>query len=119
MVQLKDDTMADYYKEVFIWPGGGEIASIVVDADEFDTLCDDLRGIIVLSQEGGDQKRVVDAQIKALKAARTVPMIGRGKKTEFLFERYDIEQDKMCVIVRGEGKKALNEIIARDQASMN
>ncbi|MCH8326229.1 MAG: hypothetical protein IIB83_06690 [Bacteroidetes bacterium] len=92
--------MPEPFIQVFNSPEMGELASVVIDQADFNALCDELRGVFVVNMT----KRAADAQIASLKAARTIPIIASGTKTEFVFERYDIKQDKMCVIVRGAGR---------------
>jgi hypothetical protein len=111
--------MTDPHVEVFTWPGGWEVASVVVDVEDFDALCEELRGIMVIHVDKKANERAADIQIEALKAAQHVPMVARGEKTKFLFERYNIEQDRMCIIVRGKGPKLLKDLMDRDQASLN
>lgn len=93
--------------QVFDHPEMGKLASVVIDSADFNTLCDELRGVFVVNMT----KRAADAQIASLKAARTIPIIARGTKTEFVFERYGVEQDKMCVIVRGAGRSLAADFV--------
>jgi hypothetical protein len=38
--------------------------------------------------------------------------MGRGSKTKKFFERYGIETDRMCIIVRGAGEEVFNRVVA-------
>lgn len=113
--------MPEPFIQVYNHPEIGELASVVIDPTDFNALCDELRDVFVVNMN----RRTADAQIASLKAACMIPIIARGTKTEFVFERYGIEQDKMCVIVRGTGRSLaidLIEIIERDlkrQSEMN
>lgn len=83
-----------------IWQvGEQQIASIVLDKKDFDALCDELSGIA----EYTTGERATDDIIQQIKDACHIPMISRGTKTEFLFERYNIGCDRASVIVRGYG----------------
>lgn len=99
--------MPEPFIQVYNHPEMGELASVVIDPADFDILCDELRSIFVVNMN----KRTADAQIASLKAACMIPMIARGTETEFVFERYGVEQDKMCVIVRGTGRSLLNDLM--------
>lgn len=99
--------MAEPFLQQFKMPDGREITSVVMDAEDFDEFADSLRGIIMLNV---DNQRAADAQIDAIKAAKTLPMMARGTKTEFAFEKYGIETDLACFIVRGHGTEILRQI---------
>jgi hypothetical protein len=83
------------------------IASIVVDEDEFMSLVDEFKGII--SVVGNN--RMAEEQVEALKKARHVPLIKKGEKTKFIFERYGVKKDVIfaAIVVRG----MADEIIKR------
>lgn len=98
---------------IFEHPQLGQLAAVVMDRDEFDALCDEFK--IVMMGVMNMSEPQANAQIKAVKAANTVPMIQRGKQTEQFFTRYDIEINKMSCIVRGQGRQVLNDLIDRVQ----
>lgn len=93
--------------------GDFEVTSIVIDESEFMSLCDELRGIFCESTRHLPE-RMTDASIEELKESRIIPLIMRGTKTNFLFERYGVETDKACVIVRGYSRDLISKM-----ASMN
>jgi hypothetical protein len=90
----------------FLLPNNKEITSIVMDEDDFNDFVDSLRGIIVLN----NTERAAQIQIDAIKAAKTLPMISRGTKTQFVFDKYGIETDFASFIVRGQGQAILDEL---------
>lgn len=104
------------YKEVFNWPGGGTVCSVVMDQEDFDEVCEMLEGIIVLND---NNQRAAETQIEAIRAAKMLPMVSRGTKTQPLFDKFDVEQDLMCLCVRGHGKRVMQQIMDRDQGLMN
>ena len=99
--------MPEPFIQVYNHPEMGELASVVIDSEDFNILCDELRDVFVANMN----RRTADAQIASLKAAHMIPIIARGTKTEFAFERYGVEQDKMCVIVRGAGSSLVTDLI--------
>ena len=95
--------MSDYkepHKQVFNIPvGGGRsgITSVVCDQCDFDKMCDKLEGIIDLATGSrADNKRA-----GAIREAKHLPMAARGTKTQWLFDMFDVETDRICVCVRG------------------
>ena len=103
------------YIQVFYLAGMGEIASVVMDQEDFDEVCENISGII----EVQSKERMAEDQIAAIRAARMIPAVKRGTKTEFLFDKFDVEQDLMCLCVRGHGERTLQQIKNRDQGLMN
>ena len=99
--------MSEPYLQKFELPNKVEITSVVIDEEDFNALCDELHGIIMANE---DNERVADAQIESLKAAKMLPLIARGVKTEFVFERFGIETDRACIIVRGHGKELAQQL---------
>jgi hypothetical protein len=87
---------------------GEIITSIVMSEEEFETLLGQIaNGDPVVNVRTGGRMKSED--IEALRQAKHVPFIGRGSKTEFLFQSYDVETSVMSVIVRGQGQKILNQ----------
>ena len=82
---------------------GVELAAIVMDREEFDALIDE---VVQVSLTLGIDK----AMGELLKEAGYIPMVGRGAKTEFLFERYGVKGDHLSVIVRGQGRKMVESL---------
>ena len=77
------------YKKEFLLPDGSEITSLVMDEYEFVQLCDKLKGILE------------DYEIDFLKMSQIIPLIIKNPSTEFVFGKYDVQTDKICVVVRG------------------
>ena len=100
--------MTEPHKQTFQMPNGKEITSIVLDKTEFDQLIDGLKGIMIGDTEN---QRAAQTQLDAIKAANTLPMISRGTKTQYIFEKYEIETNLACFIVRGTGKQLERQLI--------
>ena len=97
------------YKEVFLLPQG-PITSVVMDEDEFTNLVEDLTGIFNIASK----ERVDNSAKEALLKARHIPMIGKGTKTQFVFDRYEIETNLACFAVRGFAQKLVMDMISRN-----
>lgn len=76
------------------------ITSVVMDEDEFLALCDELVDVIDLGIGG----RAGADHIAQIKAAKHLPAMGRGAKTEKFFTRYGITSKLASFIVRGQGR---------------
>jgi hypothetical protein len=89
---------------------GMKIASVVIDQNEFNELVEEFRGII----EVKNNIRMVDDHINTFKKAKHVPLIKRGAKTEFIFERFGIRKNVIfaSIIVRGAGEEVLANILS-------
>lgn len=98
--------MNEPYTHEMQMPNGQKITSIVIDQDEFNDLCDKLMGIF----DVGDKQRATPDQIEAIKAAKIIPMMARGTKTEFVFEQYKVKTDRCCIIVRGHGEALMTQM---------
>ncbi len=87
--------------------GGFDCTSIVLDKEEFDENMDTLKEVFCLRFGGpaGEQ------QLQAIKDAGHLPLCAKGTKTIHLFEKYNIETDKLAMAVRGIGKKILKDLI--------
>ncbi|RKZ86265.1 MAG: hypothetical protein DRQ39_06000 [Gammaproteobacteria bacterium] len=88
------------YVQVFKIPssdGPIELAAIVVDQEEFNALVDE---IVKVSLTMG----IDEAMGERIKEAAHIPMVARGLKTAFLFERFGVKGDRLSVIVRGQGQ---------------
>ena len=109
--------MAESFKRTFQIPDGKEITSVVLDKTEFDQLIDGLKGIVISWFKGGtidSNQRAAQAQLDAIKATNTLPMISRGTKTQYIFEKYEIETHLACFIVRGTGKQLAEQLIKQE-----
>ncbi len=52
-------------------------------------------------------------QLDACRKGRSIPLVGKGRKTAFIFERYGVTTYVMGVIVRGAGTTVLNNLIQK------
>lgn len=93
--------MTEPFLRKFSLPDGSELTSVVLDQDEFDELCDSLKDVMIYNMKG---QRAAEAHLKALKTAKHLPLMSRGTKTQFVFDKYGIETDKASFIVRGHGR---------------
>jgi len=94
--------MPSAYKQVFNAPQG-RMTSVVLDKPEFDTLADSLLGVFT------QDSRADQSHIQRIKDAGHLPLMGRGTKTQFVFDQYGIETDLAGFIVRGSGRKVLDD----------
>lgn len=91
------------YKQVFDAPQG-RMTSVVLDKPEFDALADSLLGVFT------QDARADLSHIQRIKDAGRLPLMGRGTKTQFVFDRYGIETDLAGFIVRGAGLDVLRSL---------
>jgi hypothetical protein len=91
------------YKQVFDAPQG-RMTSVVLDKPEFDALADSLLGVFT------QDTRADLSHIQRIKDAGRLPLMGRGTKTQFVFDRYGIETDLAGFIVRGAGLDVLRSL---------
>jgi hypothetical protein len=105
--------MSEPFIQEFEMPDGRVIASVVLDQGEFDAVLDELArvGLTGLTQEGAEQVKVVG----------NVPLLARGTKTEFVFERFGVAGRLISMIVRGRGRDIADRLMAsvRAEAEMN
>jgi|32_taG_2_1085360.scaffolds.fasta_scaffold24761_4 hypothetical protein len=98
--------MSEYkepYKASFDTGQGYKITSVVCDQVDFDKMCDKLEGVIELSS--GD--RTDKSQIDRIREAKFLPMAAKGNRTQWLFDMFNVETDRMTVCVRGFGKRMM------------
>lgn len=93
-------------KREFTIPNGIHITSVVLDQGDFDTLCD------MIQESLGHRKETAD-QVATIRKAKHLPMVSRGTKTQPIFEKFEIQTDNACFIVRGEGDRMLKELLAQ------
>ena len=107
----------EIYKKVFQIPRG-PLTSMVMDQEDFDEFCDKISKLNVHD--------IGEEQVEKIREAKHMPMMGRGTKTQGIFDEYEIETDLISVVVRGYGpelaeKMGLNdggvEHIASDNAA--
>jgi hypothetical protein len=91
------------YIQEFEMPDGRVFSSVVMDREEFEALIDELREAEIhgLTPEVAEQ----------VKQAGHVPMMGRGTKTEFVFERYGVNGKLISMIVRGQGRRIAEALV--------
>jgi hypothetical protein len=88
--------MAEPYKKEFKITLGGEdllITSVVIDEDDFMTLCE--------SQQMANISSKHNLDIAVVKSSKHIPLIRRGSMTQFIFDDFQIDTDYACVCVRG------------------
>jgi len=98
--------MSSAFKQVFQAPQG-QMTSVVLDKSEFDALADSLLGVFT------QDARADEAQIERIKDAGHIPLMGRGTRTQFVFDQYGIGTDLAGFIVRGTGRKVLDDAMWR------
>ena len=94
------------FKKAFTLPDGRGITSMVIDQAEFDELCDQLYGVIVVNAGERADPSLVDK----IRNAKHLPMMARGTKTAKFFEQWDVQTDLLCVIVRGHGPELAKQL---------
>ena len=95
--------MAVPFKKVFDIPQG-RTTSVVLDRPEFDALADSLLGVFT------QDARADLSHIQRIKDAGHLPLMGRGTRTQFVFDQYGIETDLAGFIVRGTGRDVLRSL---------
>jgi len=95
--------MSNAFKQVFDAPQG-RMTSVVLDKSEFDALADSLLGVFT------QDARADEAQIERIKVAGHIPLMGRGTRTQFVFDQYGIVTDLAGFIVRGAGLDVLRSL---------
>lgn len=88
----------------------GPVTSIVIDEDEFIDLVEDLTGVFNIAAN----ERVNDSAKQALLQAKHIPMVGKGTKTQFIFDRYEIKTDLACFAARGFAQALVQDLISRN-----
>lgn len=84
----------------------GNLTSIVMDSDEFMTLCDEISLKTKLSVD----------QVKTLRSNGHIPLIQRGSTTRFIFDKYDVNTSMLSVIIRGNGTLVFAKMMSQGQA---
>ena len=98
------------FVQEFEMPDGRVFASVVMDREEFEALIDEL----LKAEIHGLTPEVAEN----VKRAGHVPMMARGTKTEFVFERYGTSGKMISMIVRGQGRRIAEELIAAAEQKM-
>jgi hypothetical protein len=92
--------------EVFTMPSGQNISSVVMDEPEFMEIVDNLGNVFVANWG----ERIAGEQQQLLRDAKIIPVVSKGEKTKFIFEKFKLDTDLASLIVRGQGKKMVEEI---------
>jgi hypothetical protein len=97
--------MSKPHVSVFEMPNMGKIASVVMDQEDFDALCDDIEESLIRDIQSG-----VHVDIDTIRETKHLPLMGRGTKTEKYFNKFNVDKEinKMCAIVRGQGREVLS-----------
>jgi hypothetical protein len=99
--------MAEPFKQQFELPDGKTMTAVVMDHEDFDSLCDGLDGIVEITTKD----RANEDLVGRIREAGHLPMMARGTKTQFAFDRFEIETDLASFIVRGKGKEIMKSIV--------
>ena len=93
--------MAEPYLQTFEMSGLGPITSVVVDHEDFEAVLDELvtRPVGGLPAQGDDWLRAVDA----MRLAGHVPLVRRGTKTAWLFERFGVDREVVLMSLAKRG----------------
>lgn len=97
------------YIQVFNTPRG-EMASVVLDLEDFEALIKDMELKVKFS--GVTELELHDKLMKCLEA-KHIPLMARGSQTAFIFERFDVKASYLSVIVRGEGANVLARLLEK------
>lgn len=77
------------------------LACVVMDKSEFDAI----------TEVAHEQGLLTAEQAAEIKAIGHIPMIARGKKTEFIFQRFGVEDQRLTMIVRGKGEEVFRRYV--------
>lgn len=102
---IRDDLPGKPFIQVFSIEGK-LFTSVVLDSDEFDRLLDE----VARQPLGGLSEAAWAEQVSALRKLRNITAIGRGTKTQWLFDRFDVKTDTMGVMVRGQGMNVARKL---------
>ncbi len=85
-------------------PGAWGMTSLVMDKEDFNEL-------ITLIENAYDGKNIATSEaldssaIQRLRDAGRLPLVARGTKTEFLFQKYGVSTEFFSAIIRGAAKR--------------
>ncbi len=103
--------MAEPYIKQFPLPNGNSLTAVVLDEQEFFELVDSLAGVFNIA-DPQNPERADNSMLEQLKEARHIPMMSKGTKTAFVYDKYGIESQLASFIVRGHGPELLQQLIA-------
>lgn len=98
------------YVQEFELPDGRVITSVVMDREDFETLIDEL----IAAEIHGLTPDVAEQ----VKKVGHIPMMGRGTKTEFVFERYGATGKLISMIIRGQGRRIAEALVEEAEQQM-
>ena len=98
------------YVKKFDLPNGDSLTTVVLDEQEFFELVDSLAGVFNIADPKNPQ-RTNDTMLEQLKEARHIPMMSKGTKTAFVYDKYEIESQLAAFVVRGHGPELLQQLI--------
>lgn len=87
------------FVQVFI-VDGKPLSSVVVSESDFESVVSGLLTGRIISME----------QAKTFRELKHIPLVFKGPRTQFLFTRFHVETEYMCMIVRGHGMKLLEQM---------
>ncbi len=86
---------------------GFDLTSIVCDQDEFNENIDSLKDVFCANLK----EKASEDQIALIKKVGHLPLCSKGTKTIHLFEKYNVETDKLAMIIRGRGPELLKRLM--------
>ena len=86
-----------------------ELSCIVIDQSEFNDVCD----------AAAEKGLLTSQQAAEIKTIGNIPMVMRGTKTEFLFEKFGVEDQRLSMIVRGKGEEVFRRCIGMPNPENN
>lgn len=84
----------------------GLMGSVVMDREDFDLLADEIASSEIYVMNEGQRSTAMASKIKE---AGYIPLIKKGIRTSWLFDRFGVTADFMAIIVRGMGRKMVQE----------
>ena len=109
------DKQEKFTKHEFELPIQGDLTgftSIVCAEAEFEDLCDEFSHQAQIMMI--DKSSRMDAgDVDKFRSAKYIPLVQRGRLTQWLFDRYGVTTPLMAVVVRGHGPKMALEMSRR------
>ena len=89
-------------------PGPWKMTSVVTTESDFHDLLVDVAKFDGYDAQRGERGGV---DVESLRVLGNIPLIKRGTKTQFAFDRYGVATDYMSVIVRGRGREVAQALM--------
>lgn len=99
------------YVKKFDLPNGKSFTAVVLDEEEFFELVESLAGVFNIA-DPTKPERADNSLLEQLKEARHIPMMSKGTKTAFVYDKYEIESELASFVVRGHGPQLLQQLIS-------